>query len=170
MAIDINKSTTRVDPPDVTLRGQLIDTTTGVYRATGNVAVTTQHIRSLNATNTEINHRAEKAFQGMVTVTLTADSDFTANSYSNRTTGTDIIGATAPTISNVNQKLETYYTINGKAPTRTKANLYTGPFTVRRNESGSDNFILKVCSYCNGLKSEVRTVEFRVARADTTKV
>ena len=58
--------------------------------------------------------------------------------------------------------LETYYTINGKSPTRSKNYLYTKPFTLRRNVTGSDKVVLKTKSYCQGLQSEVRTVEFKI--------
>jgi len=56
----------------------------------------------------------------------------------------------------------TYYTLNGKDPKRTKANLYTGAFTVRQNKSGGDNYILKARSYINGIASPVRRVDFRI--------
>jgi hypothetical protein len=167
MAIRINHSSDRVDPPAVTLTGQLIDTTAGTYSASASVAVSTQHISLVGAT--EVNHRAEKAFQGNVTVVLTPDPTWIANNYCNRTS-TEAVGATVPAIDKIGAYAETYYTLNGKDPIRTKAHLYKGAFTVRRNESGSDNFILKARTYCRGKWSEVRTVEFRIARANANRV
>lgn len=56
-----------------------------------------------------------------------------------------------------------YYTINGKDPRKTKANLYTKGFSVRQNASGTDNYILKARVYINGISSVIRKVEFRIA-------
>ena len=61
-----------------------------------------------------------------------------------------------------NETMSTYYTINGKNPKKTAANLYTGKFTVRQNKSGTDNFVLKARSYINGIASPIRTVHFRI--------
>jgi len=165
MPIEINSTTNRVVPPVVRLTGQLIDETAGTYAASGLQRVNTQQVV---IDGTDVTRRDTLAFFGDVQVKLVADPNYTSNDYSNRA-ATDIVGATAPTISNVAQNAETYYTVNGKDPTRTKANLYTGQFTVRQNLSGSDNLILKARTYVQGKWSEVRTVEIKINRAvDTT--
>jgi len=168
MSIEINKSTNRVDPPTIVINGSLIDTTAGTYAAAANQTISTQ-LETIES-STAVRKREVLAFHGDVTVTITPDTDYTANSYSNRTTGTDIIGATEPTVSTVAQNSETYYTINGKDPSRTKANLYTGAFTIRRNLAGHDNTVIKARTYVNGKASEVRTVEIRIARTNLNQV
>ena len=65
---------------------------------------------------------------------------------------------------------ETYYTLNGKDPKRTKTNLYTVPIILRSNTSGSDNIIFKARTYRAGQWSEVRKVEIRIVRKVSTKV
>ena len=62
----------------------------------------------------------------------------------------------------IGQNFELYYTINGKNPTRTKAYLYTGAFTVAQNTSGSDNCIIKARSYMNGIWSDIAKIELRI--------
>lgn len=55
------------------------------------------------------------------------------------------------------------YTLNGKNPTL-GSTVYTGPFVLRQNGNGhgSDNTILKVKSYVNGVASAITKVEFRL--------
>jgi len=167
MPIDINKSTNRIDPPTIVINGQLIDTDAGTYSGAANQTITTQ-LETIES-DTEVRKREVLAFEGDVTVTLTPDTDYTANSYSNRAAG-DIVGATPVASNEVAGYSETYYTVNGKDPSRTKANLYTGAFSIRRNLSGHDNTVIKARSYVRGIASEVRTVEIRIARATTNEV
>jgi len=167
MAIDINKSTNRIDPPSIVINGQLINTTDGTYSGAADQTITTQEITI--ESSTEVRKREVLAFEGDVTVTLTPDSDYTANSYSNRVAG-DIIGKTPMSSNEVSGYSDTYYTVNGKDPLRTKANLYTGAFTIRRNLSGNDNTIIKARSYVRGICSEIRTIEIRIVRANTNEV
>jgi hypothetical protein len=167
MAIEVNKSTNRVDPPTIVLNGQLVDTTSGVYATVADQTITTQEVTIESSTS--VRKREVLSFQGDVSVTLTPDTDYTANSYSNRS-ASDFIGATAVSSNEVASKSETYYTVNGKDPSRTKSNLYTGSFTIRRNLSGHDNTILKTRTYVNGKASSVRTVEIRIVRANTNLV
>jgi len=91
-----------------------------------------------------------------------------ASRYATRS-GNRFIGAMQPGITG-NTHAEIYYTLNGKDPVRTKANLYTGIFTVKRNESGSANTILKARTYCQGKASKVIKVEFRIIRPDENLV
>jgi len=67
----------------------------------------------------------------------------------------DFIGGQPFNGKTIGGNLEIYYTLNGKNPTRTKAYLYTGPFTLSDNKSGSDNTIVKARSYKNGIWSDV---------------
>lgn len=71
--------------------------------------------------------------------------------------GTPFVGRT------IGGNWEVYYTINGKDPIRTKAYLYTGPFVLANNTSGSDNTVIKARSYLNGLWSDVAKMELRIA-------
>ena len=166
MSIEINKSDKRIDAPTVTLRGKLINKDTGVYASDSN---TVRNSLETTIDDKAVTKQGILSFYGDVLITLTADSKFTANSYSNRDSS-DIIGATQVSDKKVGKKSETYYTVNGKDPIRTKANLYTGAFTVKHNKSGSDNFILKARTYCEGRKSDVMKVEFTINREDKNKV
>lgn len=166
MSIEINKSDSRLEAPSVTLSGKVIDETTGLYADTSSTA------RSSLETvvdGTTVTKQSVLNFYGDVTITLTPDSKFDANSYTNRESG-DIIGATAVSDNKVGLKSETYYTVNGKDPSRTKSNLYTGAFIVKHNKSGSDNFVLKARTYCQGKESPVMKVEFKINRADSSVV
>ena len=167
MAIEINKSTNRIDPPTIVINGQLIDVEAGTYSGAADQTITTQLVTI--ESDTDIRKREVLAFEGDVTVTLTPDTDYTANSYSNRSDG-DFIGSTPIANNLVAGYSDTYYTVNGKDPSRTKANLYTGAFSIRRNLSGHDNTILKTRTYVRGQSSPVRTVEIRIARANLNEV
>ncbi len=89
----------------------------------------------------------------------------------------------------VNRYAETYYTLNGKEPVRTKANLYNyldmndgiydgNPsndtnditnlsalgFILSASPTGSDLITLKAVTYQNGNKSRVAIAKFKIAR------
>lgn len=165
MAIPVNYMNTRIDPPAFSIVGQKV--TSGTYGGGNDTeSVTTQEVV---ISGTDVTKRSEVVFRGDVTVTITPDSTYTANSYSNRDSA-DFVGATTVSNNEVARYSETYYTVNGKDPIRTKANLYTGAFTVRRNLSGSDNFILKARTYCQGQWSEVNKVEIRIIRTNDNNV
>ena len=68
---------------------------------------------------------------------------------------------------------ETYYTLNGKDPSRTKTYLYKYNdlgFRVRRNYAGGDNIILKVKTYYRGKASDITIVKFRIFNPDIEDV
>lgn len=169
MAINVNYSTDRVDAPTIVINGQLIDETAGTYSVAANQTITTQDV--VIETDVDVRQREVLAFEGDVTITITPDTTWTANSYSNRSSG-DIIGKTETAASSkINKYSETYYTVNGKNPIRTKSNLYTGAFEIRANKFGSsDNIIIKARTYCGGQWSEVRKVEIRIVRTTQTNV
>ncbi|GAG76788.1 unnamed protein product, partial [marine sediment metagenome] len=92
MPIDINKSTNRVDPPTISILGQRVRGTdliggTGTYGGNED----TDNITTLEETisGTDVTKRGVLTYQGDVTITITADATYTANSYSNRSS-TDI--------------------------------------------------------------------------------
>ena len=157
MAIKINQSSTRVDSPSITLVGDTI--VSGTYNGSDTTSITTKQV--VIESSTAVRKREPITFWGDVVVTLTPDTTWTANTYTNRSS-TDIVGPTASSIGKIAQKSETYYTLNGKDPIRTKANLYTGAFTLRSNKSGTDNTIIKARTYQGGRVSEVMTVEVRI--------
>ena len=165
MAIDINKSTDRIDPPSISVNGVLVSD--GVYA--GSAADVVRSVQDVAIeSERSIRNKEELVFRGDVTVTLTADTDFTSNDYSNRSAG-EVVGKAATDLTQVNKNADTYYTVNGDDPVRTKANLYTGPFTIRRNLSG-DNTVLKVKTYGRGKESVTRKVDLRLIRTDDNKV
>ena len=165
MSIKVNHSSERIDPPSFTLVGQkVVDGTYGGGNDTE--SITTQEVV---VDGTEITKREEIVFRGDVSVTITPDTDYTSNSYSNREDD-DIVGSTNVSNNKVGEYSETYYTTNGKDPVRTKSNLYTGAFTIKRNLSGSDNIILKAKTYCQGKCSKVNKVEIRIIRSNDNLV
>lgn len=167
MPITVNRPRDRVELPTVTLLGQRIRETDGTILATHNEVVTT--LEEVISGNT-VTKRSVLAFQGDVRVTIAPDPKFNANSYNRRDARNEIIGDTGAKGTTVNGKSDTYYTINGKDPIRTQANLYTGQFRIRRNLAGHDNIVLKAKTYYMGGESEVMKVEFKIARADLNKV
>lgn len=170
MAIPINRSDSRVEPPTITLTGSLIGTD-GVVDASADTTINTQLVVEGTRLSgaPDVRRRDPLDFDGDVYVALTPDSKFETTTYENRATG-DLIGKTEATLAAMNWNSETYYTVNGKDPVRTKASLYTGQVRIRRNLSGHDNTIFKARTYAQGRASEVRTVEFRINRADLKKV
>ena len=192
MAIDINKSTDAIEMPGFRLVGQRVfntsfevTTSPGTYGGandTIDINVTEDTVTDETAgsfTVYKISPEVELAdipiiFRGDVTVTIDAiqtgaNVDVALNSYSNRE-ATDFVGATAVTDNKVGKKAEVYYTTNGKTPMRTKSNLYTGAFTIRRNLSGTDNTIIKARTYCHGKWSKVMKVEFSIIKEDAKRV
>lgn len=172
MTIQINHSSNRVDPPAFSIVGQRVSNPaliggTGTYGGGNETEVV--NTQEVVISGTDVTKREEIVFAGDITVTITPDTTYTANSYSNRS-ATDIVGATTVSNNAVGEKSETYYTTNGKDPVRTKANLYKGAFTVRRNLSGSDNFILKARTYCQGKWSPINKVELRIIRSNENNV
>lgn len=167
MPIEINKYNSRVEPPEIQITGKEVDLTEGLYEAVGDVhKFKVQHEV---VDGTDVNTTVVRVFRGSVKVRMVPDNKFEANRYTNRSsgdfvgitgTGTELVSGLAG--ANVNLKSDTYYTLNGKNPTKTKSNLYTGPFTIRRNISGTDNTIIKARTYARGRWSEVRRVEIRI--------
>ena len=174
MATEINKATEKISVPSMTLVGQRVNDVdfiggTGTYGGGDNTEVLSTTEIVVDSDNLTVTKRDPLVFFGDVVVTITADADFSSNSYSNRES-TDFVGETAPVDNKVAKYAETYYTTNGKSPKRTKSNLYTGSFTIRRNLSGVDNIIIKARTYCNGTWSEVQKVEFSIIRETSTNV
>jgi hypothetical protein len=91
------------------------------------------------------------------------DADGGGNTIPSYNTTGDFVGGTPFNGRTIGGNFEIYYTLNGKDPSRTKAYLYTGPFTLSDNKSGSDNTIVKARSYMNGLWSDVAKIELRIA-------
>lgn len=169
MAIEINKSTTRVDPPVVTITGTEIEADGGLVGPRGfEYSVQDERIDGLSVRKTPV-----KAFVGDVTLIITVDPDFSdkTTNYSSRSAG-EFVGEPSIKQSDAQANLtaETYYTVNGKDPKRTKANLYTGSVLIRRNLSGSDNTIIKARTYYLGKWSKVKKVEIRITRNNKREV
>lgn len=182
MAISINKpGKDMINPPQIRIEGKKI--TNGVRGAVATDVFRTQQVikRGLSFTR-----RDEVVYDGNVIVSFIPDAEFPAENYEGLNTftpynevGSDtrtVVGKRPAEGKNVkrlpnspyslgielNKKSNTYYTLNGKDPTRTKSYLYTGSFTIRRNTAG-DNVILKVRTYVRGHWSKVRTVELKIA-------
>jgi hypothetical protein len=178
MAININHPNDpngRVDAPEVQIAGKEVNTTDGTLDAITRI-YSRDHQRVIGGSATQktakdVDHRASDAFARSVTVTINPDAIKGLNN--NQATWRKAVEDRESNDNNVfygeqpggleqNATMYTYYTLNGKDPSRTKAELYTGPFTVRQNKSGGDNYVLKTRSYINGIASPVRRVDFRI--------
>ena len=167
MAINVNKSTDRVEIPTVVLRGAE-SSEDGSVGSLKDYTITNDIAEDSTVSTNWRNQDAMK-FSGNVKITITPDPKFIAASYSVRSSG-DIVGETQVNNNKIGVSSETYYTVSGKNPKRTKSNLYTGPFVLSRNESGSDDIVLKVRTYYQGFWSEVFTTIFRIGRTNTNLV
>ena len=91
------------------------------------------------------------------------DADGGGNTIPSYDTDGDFVGGTPFNGKTIGGNWEIYYTLNGKNPSRTKVYLYTGPFTLSDNKSGSGNTIVKARAYKNGLWSDVSKIELIIA-------
>jgi len=171
MAININKSDNIVSMPSVVLRG--VESAEDGKLDSERSQTVTNDITEISSVSWR--NKDAKMFNGNVRVTINPDPKFLAASYSGRSSlavenKTEFVGETQISDRDYGQFSETYYTLNGKNPKRTKSNLYIGPFIIRRNESGSDNVVLKVRTYYKGNWSKVFKTEFRIGRNNTNLV
>ena len=179
MAININHPNDpngRVNAPEVRISGKEVDTTDGTLNSITRI-YSRDHQRIIGSetqtTAKDVDHRALDVFRNSVTVTINPDASTSKGFQNNQAVWRKAVEDREVNDNNIfvgeqsgglekNATMYTYYTLNGKNPNRTKANLYTGPFTVRQNKSGGDNIILKTRSYINGVASPVRRVDFRI--------
>ena len=176
MAIEINSPNNRVAAPTIRLQGRVVrDADARLVGGTGYVGGASEIVNittleeTISGNEKRVTKRPVLAFLGDVKVYIGPDPSYDTSNYSQRDNENDFIGQSEPNLAK-NWRSDTYYTINGKDPKRTKANLYTGPFTVRRNLAGHDNVILKVKTYVRGRESEVMKSEFRIIRANLNQV
>jgi hypothetical protein len=163
MPIFINHRTTRVQPPNITLTGQRVRHARGTYNADQDTEAV--HTDKVRVSGTDVRTRTRLDFRGRVRVRITPDDNWPSRTYNRRVLG-DVVGRAVQDNSHFGQRSETYYTLNGKDPVRTKANLYTGRFDIYRNGPGSGTIVLKARTYCQGYVSEVRTVEIKIIPKD----
>lgn len=147
---------------------------TGTNRYTDTIS-TMEEVVSQHDSNIEVRKRESLLYRSNVEVRLIPDAKYTGTRY-NPLRPTSPVGRAKIFYNNGSEGIraiktaETYYTVNGKDPVRTKANLYTGKFLIKRNESGGDNTILKARTYVNGQASPVMKVEFRIIRPNENLV
>ena len=179
MAININHPNDpngRVDAPEVRISGKEVNITDGTLDAVTRI-YSRDHQRLYGRDDSksarDVDNRALDAFARSVTVTIIPDAAANKGFHNNQAVWRKVVESREVNDNNVfvgeqagglnqNETMYTYYTLNGKDPKRTKANLYTGPFTVRQNKSGGDNYVLKTRSYINGIASPVKRVDFRI--------
>lgn len=178
--LHVNKESIRVEIPGVVINGKQVGSD-GVIIVQQNWDPNQNDIEQIGV---DWSKQAERVYytdgDDRVRITLTPDPKFTANPYQitlesekydgERIGNLKFQGATPVSNNALGLESETYYTLNGKNPKRTKSNLYTGQIILRRNTSGSDNTILKARTYRAGKWSEVRKVEIRIVRKVATKV
>ena len=170
MAIPINDRKRRVDPPAINVIGREVVGEGAVEDR--NMTVYSVQNEVISADGLTVTKTAEKVFYGNVTVSINPDNNYIVNSYPRprSVSSLQFVGPASDGKNALNLYSDTYYTINGKDPSRTKSNLYTGAFVIRRNESGSDNTIIKARTYVNGKASAVRKVEIRIQRLESNQV
>ena len=178
--LHVNKESTRVGKPAVSINGKQIGSDGVIIAA----EAWTPNQNDVEKIGVSWSNQEERVYyvdgNDWVTITLTPDSKFIAKSYyataeSAMYTGAQVgalkfQGAKGMDGNALGLESETYYTLNGKDPKRTKTNLYTVPIILRSNTSGSDNIIFKARTYRAGQWSEVRKVEIRIVRKVSTKV
>ena len=182
MPIEINKSTTRVNLPIIRLVGTVIDTQTGTfstnvtvdYDPSQNPDIVTSFTTStligtaqVTISGLSVTRRDEIVFSESVTLSFITDSKWGRNEYTSSSfTGTNITSK-----DNINRLSNTYYSLNGKDPKRSKNYLYTGGnILIRRNSTGSDKTTLKVRTYIRGRISPVMIIQFRIVKSNSLRV
>jgi hypothetical protein len=176
MAIEINKPRNTIQAPSITVRGRHVAEGNGqadTELSTSSFTTAKVTTRVSNGTS-NITHRGDDIFLKEVEVTIIPDDTFDSETYGVAVKVTPYNEVATSTLNVQGEKIvvgnkvarrsNTYYTLNGKDPSRTKANLYTGPFQIRRNASGTDNTILKARTYVEGQSSPVMQVDLRIIR------
>jgi hypothetical protein len=159
MAISIN--TNKPATPIIKITGTQYDETTEVSTAYVATSVTTSTV--LTDANT-VSKSSILSFVGDVSFTIATTGDsYTDATYSSTA---DFVGKKNMGSDNkVGNIAETYYTLNGKDPVRTKAYLYKGQaITLKTNKSGSDNTIIKARKYVAGQWSDIAVAEIKVIK------
>ncbi len=172
MAIEINKpGNNKVNPPTIVLTGNLFNADTGSIGGGTSITIGSQKIIQDGII---VDNRDEIVFSEKIVIELTPDPAFDANSYVNikpyneySKTANLVQGKKA--LEGRNEKSDTYYSLNGKNPVRTKSSLYTAPFTIKKNTSG-DNIVLKTRTYVQGFRSEVRRVDLRIINKSSKEI
>jgi len=132
-------------------------------------------IATLGATPLRVRRAQIYIFAGPIEVTITPDPDYPTTTYTmhSSTANIDFVGArnmkySGPTSRQVATLSETWYTWNGKNPVQTRARLYYNEsFWITENKSGSDNTVLKVKTYYNGVASDIAQAQFRIVNGPT---
>ncbi|MCD6434881.1 MAG: hypothetical protein J7L15_00610 [Clostridiales bacterium] len=180
--------------PTISINGKLIDPDTGhaAGTATDNeinhtVTISGTEVTGVNGFNTNNKSRIPTFYVAAgesVTVTITAPSTYidktntalgvVKTTYRDDSALGTFLGKSNHTADSggvvVNMDSETFYTVNGKDPSRTKTNLYSKAFTLTANQSGSDNTILKAKTYWQGVSGLITVAQIKVYRPDITKV
>jgi hypothetical protein len=162
--LNINSADYIVSGTEIRLTGVIVNTVNRDGYFTKNSRGTTViSSHEVLQSGLEFTKREELVFEGPVTIELVPDSKFEETNYG-VTTSFDDVGAKLVNDKTLGNKSNIYYSINGKSPQKSKHNLYTGAFTVRKNSTGSDETVLKVKTYVDGRASKTRTVRFRINR------
>lgn len=114
-----------------------------------------------------------------IIVTTMALPKVTYTRESNKLSALEFEGKGRVNIKNVNQLSETYYTLNGKDPVRTKAHLYNYRdrndtdngdlgFVLSAVPSGNSLITVKAVTYQSGRKSRIAIATFRIVQNQNT--
>jgi hypothetical protein len=154
--------------PVISITGTQYDESTTVSTSYSATAVSTVPVKNSenSFTKSEI-----LTFLGDISFTVAASGDnYTDATYPNTTA--DFVGKKNMGSDNiVGDVAETFYTLNGKDPKRTKNYLYKGSaITLTANKSGSDNTIIKARRFAAGQWSDVAIAEIKIVRSNENAV
>jgi len=132
--------------------------------------------RNRVSSETELHENNLLTFYKEVRIIITPYSDYPVRRYRNESqklSALEFEGKTPIQGNVMGLYAETYYTLNGKSPSRTKSYLYkydSSGFRLRRNYAGDDNIILKTKTYYRGRSSDITIVKFRIFNPDIEDV
>lgn len=63
-----------------------------------------------------------------------------------------------------NQTFETYFSLNGKTPKKSKNNLYTHVVRLKSNQTSTTTTVIRAVNYINGRKSSETTAEISILK------
>ena len=172
-----------VTKPDIRIEGKLINTITGKIGSRTNVSIDQtpklkgKAVRATKGESTGI----FPLFADEVNITFYVDSyvkkSLQNSNYNNANAkiasttfqGKETSGKFSQATLVQNNIAYIYYTLNGKDPSRTKSNLYTGPIKLRHNQASGDNVVIKARVYFNGQFSDVSVANIGIARRRGSK-
>jgi len=166
-----NRHVRKLISPIVKLTGQIVNSTTGQVER-GRIVTRGKDEIVVYSGKNEVRHEGRHIFFKKVKLNIEPYSRGYNKEFYGTFKGSDMVEphqhSGSPTTYAVGEKTETYFTLNGKNPIRTKSNLWTGRnVNIRENTAGMNEVILKVRTYGKGTWSDVTTIRFRIVKKTT---